>query len=246
MRLVTPKMNVEVKYKKVSVNSLVPTPNILMRANGKKVESKRRIVSKVYLWKGKRLASEIKLIDPTDIDQATQKPREIPSYEAKELLEQFIYIFVDEAGVEISKKDVEYFLVQESGQEQRVRPFDRTKEIRIVKEISATNLSSFLIESTYELFHLDDSVIDTLYEEAERYLKEDIVGIATFSWGNGFKQFYALIYPILRDEKFVWLMHLSMTKLEYQHLMTLPALKIPIAQPPTVSTLPPVEELIVA
>jgi len=238
MRLVTPKLNVEVKYKKVSVAQLVPRPEIRMRAKGKLVEEKRVVADKTFLWNGKRLASQIKLIDPE-----TEKP--VPSHEALEILEHYNKKYVDEEGREVSKKDIQYFEVKEDGSEVEVRPFDRTSEIRIVKEVPATSMNGMLVESTYELFHTEESIVSALYEEAERYLKEDLVGIALFSWGRGFKQFYAVVYPILKDGKFVWVLKLTQTQVIFSHLMEPPAkIKEPTIQPPTLQTLPPIEALV--
>lgn len=202
-------MNCEVKYKKVSVNSLVPKPHIVMRSpEGTLVQMKRVTLN-------------------------------------GDMLEGFHWKFFTEDGEEIESKTIEYFEVQKDGKEQQVRPFDRTKIIRIVKEVPAASMSGFLIDSVYELFSVDDSSVDSLYQEAERYLKNDLVGIALFSWGRGFKQYYAIVFPIVRDGKFVWIMRLTQTKEEYQHLMEIPATKELVAQPPTLKKLPPVEALIV-
>jgi len=212
MRLVTPNINVEVKYKKVSVNNLVPKPDILMRSptTGNLVNSVRVLpdgsLLKTFQWKY--------------IDTLTCE--EVPS------------------------KDVQYFKVNddEEGTEQRVRPFSRTAEIAIVKETSAPSMTGFIVESYYELFHKDQSSIRALYQEAERYIREDLVGIALFSWGRGFKQFYAIVYPITREGKFVWVMELTQTKLVYQHLMDIPAEAKPVEEVPTLEALPSVEALI--
>ena len=209
MRFITERMNVEVKYKKVSVNQLVPRPQLVMRHEGKLVESKR------VTGNG-------------------------------EVLETFHWKHFREDGTEVSRKDVQYFQVKEDGTEQPVRPFSRTKEIKIVKEVPAASMSGFLVTSYYELFHKDESIISALYEEAERYFKKDLVGIALFSWGNGFLQYYAIVYPILREGKFVWVMSLTQTKIIYSHLMEVPAQKEPVEQPPTLEALPPVEAIITA
>jgi len=152
-----------------------------MRAKGKLVEEKRVVADKTFLWNGKRLASQTKLIDPE-----TEKP--VPSHEALEILEHYNKKYVDEEGREVSKKDVQYFEVKEDGSEVEVRPFDRTSEIRIIQEVPATSMNGMLETSVYELFHVEESIVSALYEEAERYLKEDIVGVALFSWGRGFLQ----------------------------------------------------------
>ena len=208
MQLVTKKMTVEVKYKKVSVNQLVPKPVIVKRHEGMLVETKRETNN-------------------------------------GEMLESFHYVLVREDGKKVSKKELEYFQVTEDGTEQAVRPFSRTKIIKIVKEVPAASVDNFLISSIYELFHKDDAEISALYEEAHRYFKEDLAGICLFSWGNGFIQYYGIVAPVMRDGKFVWIMKFTQTKVQYQHLMEVPAQKTPIDQPPTLEALPPVEAILV-
>ena len=157
-----------------------------------------------------------------------------------QMFEGFHWKHFDEEGREVSVKDICYFQVKEDGTEVEVRPFDRTKEIRIVKEIPATS-NDFLVESTYELYHTDEGITQVLYEEAQRYWKEDLMGIALFSWGKGFKQYYALLQPIPREGGFVWVMMLTQCRMEYNNLMPIPAEKIPEKKVPTVALLPPIE-----
>jgi hypothetical protein len=72
------------------------------------------------------------------------------------------------------------------------------------------------------------------------------VGITTYSFGNGFVQYYAFLVPMLSDGKFVWLVKLSDTVDEYQQMKDIPSkVKIPVREIPTLKTLPPVQALIV-
>lgn len=216
MKLVTPKIDMEIKYKKVSADQLVPQPVIIMRAaDGKPVERGRETGN------GTRL-------------------------------ETFHWKYYA-GGEEVSSKDIHYFEVGEDGSEREVRPFDRTSIINIVKEVPRASVEgTFLIESTYELFFRRDKktseaeydrTLRLLYEEAERYFKDDLAGLAVFSWGNGFKQYYAIVYPVFNEEKFVWVMNLTQTKIVYQNLMEIPTVKTPVTQPPTLE-MPSVEALL--
>ena len=200
-------MTVEVKYKKVSVNQLVPKPVILKRHEGMLVETKRETNS-------------------------------------GDMLEGFHYVLIREDGEKVSKKDIQYFQVTEDGTEQEVRPFSRTKIIKIVKEVPAASVDNFLVSSIYELFHVDEESVSALYEEALRFFKEDLAGICLFSWGNGFVQYYGIVAPVMRDGKFVWTLKLTQTKVQYLHMMDVPAQKTPVEQPPTLEVLPPVEAII--
>ena len=50
---------------------------------------------------------------------------------------------------------------------------------------------------------------------------------------DGFIQYYGLLTPIMKDGKFVWILKLTETEVQYSHLMDVPTLKTPIDQPPT-------------
>ena len=95
----------------------------------------------------------------------------------------FSWKHVREDGEIVDKKTVQYFNVTDEG-EKEVRQFSRTSEIKVIKEVPAANVDNYLIASIYELFHVEDSEISALYDEAERYFKEDLAGICLFSWGK--------------------------------------------------------------
>lgn len=167
-------------------------------------------------------------------------------------IEGYRWAYVTEEGKEVPAVEVSYFQVTADGSEVPTRPFDRTAEIKVIKEVPATT-NNFLIHEIYELYFTSDnkgkgqSVINALYSEAERYIKEDIIGLALFSWGRGFKQYYAILQPeIVEANKFVWTMKLTETKIEYQHLMDIPTSPLIAThlRPPTVQTLPPIELLV--
>lgn len=240
----------EVNYKKAGNELLVPKPKIIMRSlEGKLVEEVRVVADSRYKWKGKTLATEIRLIDPD-----TQK--QVPSSEADEVLEHYKYKLFDENGNEIKKiKDqwgreilpVQFFAVEEDG-EKEVSEFGRTSFIEVPEEnwVPSTSADEFVFESVYEIFAGSLESAKKLFEEAEKRLKEDQIGITNFSWG-GFIQYYAFLVPMFKDGKFVWLLKLTNTKLAYNHLQDPPmAVKVPIREAPKLETLPPVQALVVA
>jgi len=246
LRFQTSTLDVEVKYKKAGNELLVPKPKIVMRTeDGKLVEEVRVVADSRFQWNGKNLASEIRLIDPDTGNQ-------VPSSEVLEILEHYAYKYLDEDGKEIEKvKDEEgrlvlpvlYYAVQEDGSEEECSPFPRTEVIDLRNEdywVPSTSIDGFEFDSVYEIFSDSPMVAKRLFEEAEKRLKADQIGITTFSWG-GFIQYYAFLCPLLKDGKFVWLLKLSATKLLYNHLQEPPEkLKIPIREAPTLKTLPPV------
>jgi len=239
-----------VKYKKAGNELLVPKPKIIMRTeDGKLVEEVRVVADNRFQWNGKNLASEIRLIDPDTGNQ-------VPSSEVLEILEHYAYKYLDEEGNEIKKvKDEEgrlvlpvlYYAVQEDGSEEECSPFPRTDVIDLQNEdywVPSTSIDGFEFDSVYEIFSDSPVVAKRLFEEAEKRLKADQIGVTTFSWG-GFIQYYAFLCPLLKDGKFVWLMKLSVTKLLYNHLQEPPEkVKVPIREAPTLKTLPPVQLLV--
>lgn len=222
MRLETKSVNVEVSYKKVSVNSLVPKPTIIKRdSEGREITSKR------------------KALVQTGVDEKGN-----PIYKEMGVFDRYEYVdCVDDKPM--GRITPQYFHVQEDGSEKEVRPFKRSSKIKVLMEIPATGLNDYLVTSVYELFNSkDEDVVSELYEEAERYLKEDIMGVAQFSWGRGFVQYYALVFPVIREDRFVWVMALTQTKVIYQHMMDVPLAKKKIPAPPTVEALPSMEAFV--
>ena len=242
MRLITPEIEVEVSAKKAGNELVVPKPLIALKANDKPIQEVRVIAEKRFLWRGKgvQLASLIKLVNPED-------EKEVSSSEVLEILDRYSYKFIDALGNEVDKKDIRYFAVQPDGSETEVRPYERTTEIRIPKEnwIPSTTIDEFEISNVYEVYSTKEEVVKKLSEEAEKRLKQDQIGITTFSFG-GFQSYYAFLVPYLKNGKFGWLLKLSDRKTQCNYSMDIPAkVKIPIREVPTLQTLPPIQALIV-
>ena len=252
MWFITPEIEVEVTTKKAGNELVVPKPLIAMKANDKPIQEIRVVAEKRFLWRGKgvQLASLTKLMNPED-------EKEVASSEVLEILERYTYKFIDALGNEVGKEDIRYFAVQPDGTEAEVRPFERTNEIRIPEEnwIPSTTIDEFEISNVYELYSTKEEVIRKLYEEAEKRLKQDQIGITTFSFG-GFVSYYAFLVPYLKIDKnegsnkespkFGWLLKLSDRKTQCNYMQDIPAkVKIPIREVPTLQTLPPIQALIV-
>jgi len=240
-RFITPNVDVEVKYKKAPNKLLSPPPIIRMRTeDGSTVEQVRVVADRKFIRNGKPVATDIRFIDPE-----TQQP--VPSSEVIETLEHYQYKNFDEHGAEVKSEDILYFAEQPDGSEQQVRPYTRSNVLEIPEEnwVPSTVIDDFLIDSVYEIFSDDKAVIQQLYEEAERRLKKDQIGIVTWSWG-GFKSLYAFVVPVVREGQFVWLVKFTENQPELQHLQDIPAKqKIPIREVPTLKLLPPIESLII-
>ena len=240
MHFKTSTFDLEVKYKPAGNELLIQEPHIRMRTvDGKIVEKQRVVARNKFQWKGKDLAVGIKLIDP-------ETQNEVPLSEALEILDNFKYKYLAEDGAELKEEEIAYYAIQPDGSEKEVSPYPRTNLIEILDEnwVPSTVIEGFLINNVYEIYSEDKKAALHLFEEAEKRLKADQIGIATFSFG-GFKSYYVFLVPMFKDGKFVWLMKFTEQKLAYNHLQDPPvAVKVPIREAPTLQTLPPVQALI--
>ncbi|MBS7635754.1 hypothetical protein KEJ37_00170 [Candidatus Bathyarchaeota archaeon] len=249
LRIRTAGIEVDVKMKLVGNEIMVPKPDIQMRRidTGDILEKVRVVADRRFLWigHGKELATETRLIDP-------ETGKQVSSSEALEILSHYSYKLVDSKGNVVDEKEIgeliEYYYIDENGEEHTVRPFERTQLLDIPPEnwVPSTVVDEFVITAVYELYTDKKLDVVKLWELAEKMLKEDKVGVATYSHGRGFVSYYAFLCPIMADGKFGWLLKLTDTKMRLNHLMETPAkIPIPVKQAPTLERLPPVQ-LIVA
>jgi len=249
LRIKTAGIEVDVKMKPVGNEIMVPQPDIKMRRldTGDAVEKVRAVADRRFLWigHGKDLATETRLIDP-------DTGKEVPSSEALEILNHYNYRLVDSKGNLLDEKEmgdlIEYYYVDEKGEEHVVKPYDRTEVLEIPPEnwVPSTIVDEFVVKAVYELYTDKKLDIVKLWELAEKMLKEDKVGVALYSHGRGFVCYYAFLCPVMVEGKFVWLLKLTDTKIRLDHLMEIPAkIPIPVKEAPTLERLPPVQ-LIVA
>ncbi len=262
-KFVTPNIEVEVSYKKAPNKLLAPKPPISMRTwdpdrlvvevdeNGfigeiyrklTPVTSVRVVKDRKFLWKGKgkTLATETRYVDP-------ETGEEVPSSEVLEILEHYGYMNLDDKANEVEKEMIYHFAETLEGVKM-VRPFERSKVLHIPEEnwVPAVSIEGYLIKSVYEIFSDKKDVVRMLFEEAEKRLKQDQIGITGWSWG-GFNQCYAFAVPYIAEGKFGWLVKFTEEKPMLLHKQDIPAkVKIPIKEVPTLKTLPPVQALVVA
>jgi len=241
LRLKTSSIDVEVKIQKIGNRLLTPEPEIVSKTvDGTPVEKVRVVSDNRYMWHGKNVVADTKYIDP-------ETGKHVPSSEVLEILDHYKSYLLDAEGNTVEKDDVYDYVLQEDGTENPVKPFDRTKLLHIPDEnwISVINMSSFLVTNMYEVFGKDKKVQRKLFEEAEKRLEMDTMGLTNWSFG-GYKQYYAFLEPVVTEGKFVWLLKLSNTQVEYRHMQEIPVkLKVPIIERPTLKTLPPVKALLV-
>jgi len=252
----TPNIECEVSYKKAPNKLLAPKPKLLMRTEEGLLVTKKRVVeARSFILNGKEIQAKI-------VNAETGE--DLPEAQLIELLEHYQYRLLDEnlclieqdtkKGIyervleDGSRQLIGVFNIQvlEDGKEQPVARFKRSNVLDLdeTKWVPSLCIEPFLIQSVYEIYSENLAVQRQLYEEAEKRLKADQIGITSWSWG-GFDQCYAFVLPLVREGKFVWLVKFTNEEPEYQHLTDIPSkVKIPIKEAPTLERLPPVQLLV--
>jgi hypothetical protein len=140
---------------------------------------------------------------------------------------------MDAEGREYPEAEVRHYQLLPDGREVEVQPFPRTKVLEVKKLLPATSLSEFLVEGLYEVW---SDAPGQLLEFAEYLQRKDAMAVSKLSFGRGFKESYALIYPIFQDGRFILVMALTQKRVEYRHWMPVEAQEakpreaVPVAQ----------------
>jgi len=206
-----------------------------------KVEEKKRGRSRAFRGfkaklraeaEGLAIETEVRYakIDSRVVDDALQveaRSRSLGVKVERKLLGEYHYGYVTEEGEEVPKGDVYYVQIL-GDKEVPVEKFKRTKEINVIKYIERAKLDNFLVEilslasmtivpqSLYEMWTEN---IPALWKLSEWLNKTDKVAVAKYTFGNSWKDYFALIYPVIREGKFVLVMALTRMNLEYKHMM---------------------------
>ena len=125
------------------------------------------------------------------------------------------WTWMDETGKEYPETEIKHYEVID-GKETEVAVFERSKDLTIEKTIPITEVDSFLAESEYELWAENTPA---LWKLAKYLLDKDLAAIAKFTFGKGFKEYWAVIYPHQREGKWGLVMVLTMMRKTYKHLM---------------------------
>ena len=129
----------------------------------------------------------------------------------------------DAEGNEYPENEIKHYQILPDGREIEVKPFERTKTLKIFKLLPATSLSEFLVESQYEVWAEAETNIPALLKFAEYLSRKDAMAVCKFSFGRGFKEYYGFLYPIFREGKFLLIMALTMQRIQYEHWMPMDA-----------------------
>ena len=137
-------------------------------------------------------------------------------------------------GEEMSdEEEVSYWALKEDGIEEEFPKFEADGELIVQMEIPKPKVNDFYVESWDELEATwkkrkgekvqDKYAVGKLYEEAERYVVEGIMGAGRFVKARGHKEWYFVCFPAIMDDgTFGWLVGYWQAKIEMKHLMPVP------------------------
>ncbi len=123
------------------------------------------------------------------------------------------YIYKDEAGNEIQEADVRVDQVLASGEIKKdIQQFEMTKELEITEE----NLRSIEQKDNYAVLsyrQLWGDNVSGLKQLAVYLMKSAKFAVARIVLRKGYTEYYAMIYPIFQEGKFVIVLALAQRKL---------------------------------
>ena len=139
--------------------------------------------------------------------------------------------YINSDGKLVSKTDIIHFITK-NGKDIRIKPFEYTKKIEIAGLTSKYNYNQFLVSNYYEIY---SDNINAVFKIAKHLYEDKKMGLAKFSFGKGFRQYLGLIYPVFVKDRFVLVMALSESRIEYKCLMDLNKKEIKFEELPTLS-----------
>jgi two-component SAPR family response regulator len=167
-------------------------------------------------------------VDSADLDAKVQRIHkvnrgtpEVPDWvivHERATFEDNKRIWVDEENKQYDSTMVHDFTVMD-GKETETRPFEMTKQLKVLKEIPQTDIENeFLIESQYEIF--SDTMQGSLWKYAEHLKTAQCAAVTKIVLRKGYKDYNALIVPIMRpDGQFVMLAYLVRQRKKLKHWM---------------------------
>lgn len=199
---------------------------------------------------GEKLMVETSLKDTTGV--------QVPAAEALNILDHYKSYTLNTKSEQVEKKKVRFFIVNPDGSiGEETIPYPPTERIEVKDTAEASEdpsiafaywvpanaMEPFLIHEEYELPAADPRKDPVVFKELEDALKRDEVAIFTYSNGS-WKLYYAFLVPLIKDGKFEWLMKISDKQVEYNYLRDVPAPAAALKQVRTLTTLPPIAQVI--
>jgi hypothetical protein len=238
-------------YKTLTSNAvLVKRPELVEVVDGAPVSTKRVVAASHW----EEIGTGEKLIVETILKNS--KSEVIPTSKAKNILDKYENLALDQKDVEINKKAIEEYVLNSDGSlGDKVMPYPPTERFEVkdslgeVREtgdgywVPSTFMQKFLIHEEYTLSSADPRRDVELYGEIESALKRDEVILSTFSNGS-YKLYYCFIVPYVDNGKFAWLLKLSDKQVVYNALHDIPGPAAAIKQAKVLQTLPPLAGLL--
>jgi len=230
-------LNVEVMRRPIRPENIVKRPKIVMR-NGEGNEVKTLMVAKIFAGIDEKTGKPIyrHLQFPCPICEVGNPNKDCPICKGKGVAGLFTNYekVLTVNGQEVSdEEEISYWAQKEDGTEEEFPQFEPDGELIVQLEIPKSKLTDFYVESWDELEATwkkkkdekvqDKYALSKLYEEAERYILEGIMGAGKFVKAKGHQEWYFLCFPTIRDDgKFGWLVGYWQAKIEQKNLMPVP------------------------
>jgi hypothetical protein len=145
-------------------------------------------------------------------DKATEEPLEAG----------YGYRYVDEEGNEVTKDDLEYFVVEDD-EERRVKKREPTlgrgRTITPITWIPIDQINHYLIDRTYEIWGEEDLDIAQLYQLAQHITEFEEAPVIPVVLQPTFYKDWGIITPEFYDEEFSLIMRITSEKIEPGHRM---------------------------
>ena len=236
-------LNVEVMRRPIRPQNIVRRPKIIQKdAKGNRIRTMYR--PKVFMGvddeNGSLTYAYPKLVCPKCQDAVVLDKDSCPMCEGTGTIDFFSgYEKVATVnGQEMSDDtEIHHWALKEDGTEEEFPQFEADGELIVQMEIPKVKLNDFYIESWGELEGTwktrtkqgkrykvqDQHAVNRLYEEAERYVVEGIMGAGRFVKARGHKEWYFVCFPAIMDDgTFGWLVGYWQAKIEMKHLMPVP------------------------
>ncbi len=132
----------------------------------------------------------------------------------RKLLGDYHYGYVTDDGQEVAEEDVIYCQVID-GEERAVEKFSKSKAFEITNFVPKERLWNFLIEKFYEVWSEKNGLwllADYLQQNNRLAVCNHVV------LRKSFKEYYGLIFPVLKGEEYTLVMALTRMNLQFEHL----------------------------
>jgi hypothetical protein len=122
--------------------------------------------------------------------------------------------YVDSDNNLRAKQEIQFY-IEVDGVKKFIKPFERGKKLEISMTIPKEDIEQFLTEKRYEVY---SDKVALLWKLAQKLIEKKSIGVCKLSFG-GFKEYFGLIRPVVKDKGFIMLMDLATQKIELENTM---------------------------